>query len=65
MAIKSLSPDFLRVPTVSPAPKVWVKQGDMMTEYMVYLSGPRGFEVITETAKAIGQVHEESNSNDE
>ena len=59
------SPDFIRHPTVSPAPKVWVKQGDLMMEYLIYLSGPRGFEVIKETANTISQTHGEGNAHDE
>lgn len=37
----------------------------MMVEYMVYMAGPRGFEVIKETAATIGQVRGERSDNGE
>jgi DNA-binding transcriptional MerR regulator len=39
---------------VHAAPKVWVKEGDTVVEYAVHLGGLLGFELIRETAQAVG-----------
>jgi hypothetical protein len=47
-----------------PAPKVWVNEGDTVIEYVVYFSGPRGFELIRETAQTVGVTRESSAKHD-
>ena len=46
----------VREPSVTPAPKVWVAEGDVMTEYAIYLGGTLGFELLRETAQTIGKT---------
>jgi hypothetical protein len=50
---------------VHTAPKVWVNEGDTVVEYMVYLGGLRGFELIRETARTIGVTRESGDSHDQ
>jgi DNA-binding transcriptional MerR regulator len=50
---------------VHAAPKVWVNEGDTVVEYVVYLGGPRGFELIRETAHTMGVTRESGGSHDQ
>jgi len=50
---------LIRDPAVTPAPKVWVKEGDVMVEYVIYLGGRLGFELVRETATTIAAVRSE------
>jgi DNA-binding transcriptional MerR regulator len=50
---------------VQAAPKVWVREGDTLVEYVVFLSGPRGFEVIRETAQTVGVTRESGGDHDQ
>ncbi|HWG42176.1 MAG TPA: hypothetical protein VN688_05270, partial [Gemmataceae bacterium] len=47
------------------APKVWVNEGDTVVEYVVYFSGPHGFELIRETAQTVGVTREGGDSHDQ
>jgi len=49
---------------VYPAPKVWVNEGDTVVEYVVYFSGPLGFELIRETVQTVGVTPESSAKHD-
>ena len=55
----------LREPSVTPAPKVWVAEGDVMTEYAFYLGGVLGFELLRETAQTIGKIRGETHDADQ
>jgi hypothetical protein len=48
--------ELLREPTISPAPKVWCRDGDVMTEYAIFLGGVLGFELLRQTAIVIGRT---------
>jgi DNA-binding transcriptional MerR regulator len=48
-----------------PAPKVWVNEGDTVVEYVVYLGGLRGFELIRETAQTVGVTRESGGNHDQ
>jgi DNA-binding transcriptional MerR regulator len=50
---------------VQPAPKVWVHEGDTIVEYHIYIGGPRGFELIRETAQTVGVTRESSENHDD
>jgi DNA-binding transcriptional MerR regulator len=52
---------LVRDPTVTPAPKVWIREGDVLVEYSIFLGGLLGFELIRETATVIGRTHVERN----
>ncbi len=43
-------------PRVTPAPKIWVHQGDATVEYLYFLAGPRGFEIYEESATTIRHI---------
>jgi DNA-binding transcriptional MerR regulator len=49
---------------VQAAPKVWVREGDTIVEYALYLSGPRGFEIIREIAQTVGVTRESGGNHD-
>jgi hypothetical protein len=49
---------------VHAAPKVWVNEGDTVVEYVVYRAGPRGFELIRETAQTVGVTRESGGKHD-
>jgi hypothetical protein len=50
---------------VHAAPKVWVNEGDTVVEYVVYLGGPLGFELIRETAQTVGVTRKSGDSHDQ
>jgi DNA-binding transcriptional MerR regulator len=50
---------------VEPAPKVWVREGDTIVEYHIYLRGLRGFELIRELAQTIGVTREGGSKHDQ
>jgi hypothetical protein len=43
-------------PKAWPAPKVWVRDGDAVVEYIYFPAGPIGFELIRETAKVVSTL---------
>jgi hypothetical protein len=53
-AFSALGRALPKRPTVRPAPKVWVSDGDALVEYSVFLGGVLGFEVVREAASTIG-----------
>ena len=56
--------DFWKQPLVTPAPKVWVQDGDTMVEYSFYLGGPRGFELLRQTASVVGATRPNKESSE-
>ena len=50
-------------PTVRPAPKVWVKEGDALVEYLYYPDGIIGFELLGETATVVSARTERARIN--
>lgn len=50
---------------VHAAPKVWINEGDTVVEYIIYLAGPLGFELIRETAQTVGVTPECGDSHDQ
>jgi DNA-binding transcriptional MerR regulator len=50
---------------VQPAPKVWVREGDTIVEYHIYLAGPLGFELIRELAQTVGTTREGGGNHDQ
>ncbi len=50
------------MPNAWPAPKVWVRDGDAVVEYVYYPTGIIGFELIRETAKVVSVVPNKAGS---
>lgn len=46
-------------PAAWPAPKIWVREGDAVVEYVFSPTGPVGFEVIRESSKVVSRITEE------
>jgi DNA-binding transcriptional MerR regulator len=46
--------DLLTPAPVRAAPKVWVREGDTIVEYDIFLGGGLGFEIIRELARTVG-----------
>jgi DNA-binding transcriptional MerR regulator len=47
------------------APKVWVREGDTIVEYALFLGGPRGFQLLRETAQTVGVTRESGDNHDQ
>ena len=56
--------DLPSQPSISPAPRVWARQGDAVVEVDVLLGGQLGFEMIRESAKTIGRSTESEDADE-